>query len=255
MPEELQMRVHGPATAPTLVFLPGLHGDWTLVTSFRMRLGNAVRFVEFTYPRTLEWSLDDYADAIADALHKAGIDHGWVLGESYGSQIVWPLATRGRFKVKGIILAGGFVRHPMNWAVRLAARVGKGVSLSWLARFLFWYARYARFRHRHAPETLSSIHEFVERRTELDRHAAIHRLHLIANNDPRPLASTVTVPVHHLSGLWDPVVPWMPVRPWLKHHCPGWKANRLIPSADHNVLGTAPAESALQVLKWMNAPG
>ena len=36
--EELQTRIHGDASLPPLVYLPGLHGDWTLVTSFRLAM-------------------------------------------------------------------------------------------------------------------------------------------------------------------------------------------------------------------------
>lgn len=253
--EELQIRVYGDAGRPTLVYLPGLHGDWTLIPSFRHQLGNAVRFVEFTYPRTLNWTLNDYAEAITLALEREGIKSGWLLGESFGSQIVWPLVEQNKFQIEGIILAGGFVRHPAVWAVRLAERWGKGVSLTWLTKLLFWYARYARFRHRHAPETLASISDFVARRTELDRQAAVHRLHLIAQNDPRETATRITVPVFHLSGVWDPVVPWPWVQYWLRQYCYGWQENRLLWQADHNVLGTAPAESAQQVLAWMQRFG
>ncbi|MEI7807808.1 MAG: hypothetical protein WCJ07_04915 [Verrucomicrobiota bacterium] len=88
MPEELQLRIHGDASLPTLIYLPGLHGDWTIIGGFRRALAGRARFVEFTYPRTLDWSLDDYAAAIESALEKNGITTGWLLGESYGSQIV-----------------------------------------------------------------------------------------------------------------------------------------------------------------------
>ena len=59
-----QLRIHGDASLPTLIYLPGLHGDWTLVGGFREAVDGRVRFVEMTYPRTLTWSLDDYAAAI-----------------------------------------------------------------------------------------------------------------------------------------------------------------------------------------------
>jgi len=83
--ERLQIRIHGDASLPTLIYLPGTHGDWTLVTSFRLALAGRVRFVEITYPRTLDWSLDDYATAIGAALVENGITQGWLLGESIGS--------------------------------------------------------------------------------------------------------------------------------------------------------------------------
>ena len=74
--ERLQWRVHGDASRPALIYLPGLHGDWTLVSSFRRALGGRVRFVEFTYPRTTDWSLEDYAAHIENALREAGIGRG-----------------------------------------------------------------------------------------------------------------------------------------------------------------------------------
>ncbi|MBI5774356.1 MAG: alpha/beta hydrolase [Verrucomicrobia bacterium] len=274
--ECLQIRIHGDASLPTLVYLPGLHGDWTLVTSFRIALAGRVRFVEITYPRTLEWSLEDYAHAISAALMEKGISTGWLLGESFGSQIIWPMLGRTKEEVRsaselaahdvsplaprpshfapqGIVLAGGFVRHPLPWGVRLAARLTRGVSLTWLTRLLFWYARFARFRHRHAPETLASIAEFVARRTERDKQAAVHRLKLIVENDPRLVAAGTRLPVYHLTGFFDPIVPWPLVRPWLRRHCPGWRGGKIIWSADHNVLGTAPRAAADTVAGWMNA--
>src|SRR5262245_30826967 len=153
MSEELQLRIHGDDSLPTLVFLPGIHGDWTLITSFRARLRGRVRFVEFTYPRTLTWSLDDYAQAVDDALAEHRITRGWLLGESFSSQVAWALLglNEARFKPDGLILAGGFARYPVPLLVRLARRLTRGASLTWLTRFLFLYAKYARIRHRHAP--------------------------------------------------------------------------------------------------------
>src|SRR5262245_16567833 len=143
--EHLQVRVHGDASLPTLIYLPGLHGDWTLVTSFRLAIAGRVRFVEFTYPRTLTWSLHDYAAAVETELLANDIQRGWLLGESYSSQVVWAMVdntrvARDRFNPAGLILANGFVRHPMIWGVRLAKRFCDGVSMNWLTRLLYVYA-------------------------------------------------------------------------------------------------------------------
>src|SRR5947207_11133437 len=91
MSESIQIRIHGEASLPTLVYLPGTHGDWTLVSSFRAAIAGKVRFVEFTYPRTTTWSLEDYAGAIEESLLANGIDGGWLLGESFGSQPAWQI--------------------------------------------------------------------------------------------------------------------------------------------------------------------
>ena len=251
MTEELQMRVHGRADQPTLIYLPGLHGDWTLITAFRRALNGRVRFAEVTYPRTLTWSLDDYAAAVEHALEANDIRRGWLLGESFSSQVVWPLIQRRKFAVQGVILAGGFVRHPIRLGVRVAQRVAGGVSLTLLTRILFGYAKVARFRYRHAPETLGSIQEFIDRRTELDRQAATHRLRLIAENDPCAIARGTQLPIYALTGLLDPIVPWFLVRRWLRKHCPALREYKIVWRADHNVLGTAPDAAAEQILEWM----
>jgi pimeloyl-ACP methyl ester carboxylesterase len=252
MTEKLQMRIHGDGCLPTLIYLPGLHGDWTLVGSFRRALGGRVRFVEFTYPRTRTWSLDEYAEAIETALPEQRIKRGWLLGESYGSQVLWSIIARNKFQAEGVILAGGFVQHPLRWGVRLAERLAGGIPLTLLTRIIFGYAKVARFRYRRSPETLANIQEFIARRTELDRQAAVHRLRLIALNDPRPIAREVNVPVYALTGILDPVVPWCCVRPWLKRNCPSLRQYKIVWRADHNVLGTAAQAAAEQVLRWMS---
>lgn len=250
MSEELQLRIHGGASLPTLIYLPGLHGDWTLVGSFLQALGGRVRFVEMTYPRTLEWSLEDYAAAIESALTREGITRGWLLGESFGSQPLWMLVARGKFAAQGLILAGGFVKHPLRRMVLRAEQITGRLSSRVFVWIIFSYAKLARFRYRHSPQVLARLDEFIARRTELDRRAAQHRLHLIAEYDPRPAATQTQVPVFGLSGILDPIVPWPLVRGWLRRHCPALRDFKVV-KGDHNVLGTAPRASARQVLEWM----
>ena len=251
MAEKLELRVHGEASLPTLVYLPGLHGDWTLISGFRKAISDKVRFVEFTYPRTLTWSLDDYASAIEKALAQHGINGGWLLGESYGSQVLWAMVRRGNFTAQGAILAGGFVKHPLRWAVRLAEKMTGQIADALLVRFIFAYATIARFRYRRSPEALASIDEYVARRTGSDHEAAQHRLRLIAESDPRPTASRTPLPVFGLTGISDPIVPWPWVRCWLGKNCPTLRDYKIIWSANHNVLNTAPREATRLVLEWM----
>src|SRR6266581_2496895 len=140
-PEHLQLRIHQGASPATLIYLPGLHGDWTLIGRFRAALRGRLRFVEITYPRTLTWSLEDYAQGVEQALAESGITRGWLLGESFSSAILWTMVKRKRLQIEGVILAGGFVRHPSIWGVRLAERICGAISLTLLTRVLFGYAR------------------------------------------------------------------------------------------------------------------
>jgi len=249
----VELRIHGDAALPTLIYLPGLHGDWTLITPFRRALKNRARFVEVTYPRTLTWSLEDYAAGVEDSLLAAGIGSGWLLAESFGSQVAWQLATRNRFATQGVILAGGFGKHPFRLAVRALEKIAGQIPLQIIIGVLFGYARLSRYRHRRSPEVLARINEFIARRTELDRQAACRRLRLIAANDPCSAAHQIKVPVHALTGSIDPIVPWFVVRPWLKEHCTTLHDYKVIWRADHNVLSTASSQAAELVLHWMNS--
>jgi pimeloyl-ACP methyl ester carboxylesterase len=260
--ESLQLRVRGDSNLPTIIHLPGLHGDWTLLAPFRTALGNRVRLVETTYPRRLEWSLEDYAGAVEGALLEHGITSGWILGESFSSLVAWQFLARQQaperaaaFNVTGLILIGGFIRHPWPWAVRFAHSTSRIVSLKLLRHLCTLYGRAARRRYCDCAEVVAELDEFVERRTiEPDRQAITRRYRLISQSDPRPIARNSMLPVHQLSGAWDPIVPWWQVRPWLRRHCPGYRASRIIWSGGHNVLLSAPRESAKQIMDWVCGP-
>lgn len=216
----IQLRIHGPADAPALVYLPGLHGDWTLVGSFREALGDRVRFVEVAYPDTLTWSLKEHAIAIETALGKKGINRAWLLGESFGSQIAWTMVTRHRFQSDGLIFAGGFVRHPARWAANATAWCGLKIPIALIRAMLRVYAILGPWRFRSYPETAACIHRYVDSFTENRRKALVYRLRLLAESDLCAPSRQIQTPVFALSGFWDPVVPWMAVRTWLRRNCP-----------------------------------
>ena len=252
MPDEIQMRVHGSADLPTLVYLPGLHGNWRLIGRFREALGGRVRFVETTYPPTLTWSLENYAEAVEASLARLDITRGWLLAESFSSQVAWPMVDRNKFSANGLILAGGFVQHPFRWGVRLAERVCGDISFGLLLRILFGYAKVSRWRFRKSPETHRAIMDFIEHLTEEERLAAKHRLHLVAGNNACDLARKVKLPVYALTGILDPVVPWYWARRWLKKNCRALREYKIIWTADHNVLGTGSQAAAELVVRWMS---
>ncbi len=253
MEEKLELRVYGDPSLPALVYLPGLHGDWTLIGRFRAAVADRVRFVEMNYPRTLTWSLDDHASAIEEELSKVGITHGWLLGESFGSQPMWALIARDKFHAQGAVLAGGFVRYPGQWFLHTLEKLTGGLLSFLFVKMIFGWARIARYRYGRSPQSLVSLDEFLARRREpMDFEAAQHRLQLVGNYDARKTAMTTRVPIFELTGLIDPIVPWLPVRRWLKRYCPALRDFKII-RADHNVLNTGSKESARWVLEWMKS--
>jgi len=254
--EELRVQVGGAVGARHLVYLPGLHGDWTLIDGLRRSLRQRTVLVEFTYPRTTTWSLADYARAIRQDLAQRQIARGWLLAESFGSQVAWALldteSGEDGFRVDGLILAGGFVRYPFPVLARAATALMARTSLERIRWVFETYARFARGTRSSNQPWPPPWQEFLERRTEPDRLAMVHRMHLLAASDFRPVAGGTTIPVYHLSGLWDAVVPAAPVRYWLRRHCPGYCGHRTIARSDHNVLANAPGASADCVMEWID---
>ena len=305
--ESLQLRVHGVEASSTLIYLPGLHGDWTLLGPFRAALGGSARLVETTYPRRPEWTLDDYAAALEIGLRERGIERGWLLAESFSSQIAWQLLGRHeagerflqtsssrveplnrgrdalprvqadrqvgptrfgepdrqvgpagfgegtkRVQIAGLILVGGFVKHPWPWGVRIAHGASRATPLWLLKRLCALYGKSANRRCCATSETAAEIEEFVRRRTiQADRDVMSSRYRLIRGADFRAVARRTRLPVFHLSGAFDPLVPWWQVVAWLKKECPGFRASRIVRRAGHNVLLDAPSESVKQILEWI----
>jgi pimeloyl-ACP methyl ester carboxylesterase len=269
MIESLQLHVHNQGLAPTLIYLPGMHGDCTLLAGFRQALAGRACLAEFTYPRCEDWAVNDYARKVAALLMGRGLTRGWLLGESFSSQVAWALigqtqktdltrssratdSTAAPFAPEGLILAGGFVRHPLPFAVALGGQVSRHIPTRLLRRLCEVWASSAARRSKECPETLAGLREFVERRTnELDRRAITRRYGLLLETDSRPVARRAGLPVFLLAGRNDPVVPWPWVRAWLCRHCPGFRDSRVIPRAGHAVLLDAPKESADQILRWI----
>jgi hypothetical protein len=253
MNDELQIRIQN-GNGPALIYLPGTHGDWTLNGGFRRAIGNGVRLVEFTFPRTQTWSCENYADAIVAKLAENKITTGWILAESFASQIAWALVKQNSklFQPLGIILAGGFVRHPIIPAVRLAKFIATTIPLWVLNPILFAYVLYARIRENNSPEIRAELSEFAERRTKEDLLAAAHRLQLIAITDCRQTAQVNQIPLFYLTGLIDPIVPWPLVHPWIRSNCSSLRDFKIVWASDHHVLGAA-KKSAKQILDWINA--
>jgi pimeloyl-ACP methyl ester carboxylesterase len=252
-------QVRGPASAPTVIYLPGLHGEPTLVQSFGRALGGEIRFVTLEYPRSVTTTLRQLALDSRQALRAAGVDHGWLLAESFGSQVAWAWLEAGTspteppFTVDGLILAGGFVRFPWPWLVTSTRHATQAVPSRGLGFLLWAFEHWARWWYPHAPEVRRGIEVFAARRREPgDREAMAHRLRLIREADLRPVARECRLPVWSLAGRWDSVVPMPWVHRWLRRNCPGFRGAVTLGGSDHVVLACQPDRSAEVVRGWVH---
>lgn len=255
-PSELRLEAHGASAGPVLLYLPGVHGDNTLLGSFRARLGGEVRLLEVVYPVRASGTLDDLATAVWHSVARVSSGPVWLLAESFGSQVAWAMLRQPPpLEVRGVILAGGFVRHPWPWAVRLTRFLLGQMTPGAVRAFFRIYPHWARLAYRNAPEVAAALPEFVARRRRPADHAAlIHRLRLIELADGRETVRQLRVPVWQLTGRWDPIVPWWSVRRWLRQNCPAYEGTAVQPAADHVVLATDAAGSVAAVRQWMKVP-
>lgn len=229
-----------------MIYLPGIHGDWGLIGAFRRALDSRVRFVEFAYSKD-EVTLERLAELVHAELKTNKIDSGWLLGQSFGSQVGWALMARG-FRADGVVLAGGFVRHPWPWGARLFRALLSAVPSGIVNPAYQAYTVACNTVARRGPEEAEELLAFARQRGSQEWAAMSWRLSLIAASDPRATARAMRGPVHYLGGMIDPLVPWPLVTRWLKRECPGYEGETILPYADHNVLGSAPRECAERVL-------
>lgn len=251
---ELRHRLSESGTGPVVVYLPGLHGDWTLIRGLRERLDRQVRFIEFAYPRSAGWTLEDYAAAISARLQSLGIHSFHLLAESFGSQVAWAMIAGARSpeKVQSLTLAGGFVRHPFAWGATGAAGTTARFPSVLLQCFMHLWTPLARVAYEKRPGLADDFRAFTKARAAAgDREAIASRLRMIALNDPTEIAGAIKVPVRYLTGFWDPVVPWPVVRRRLRLTCPGYRETHVIANADHAVLVARPALAATNILEWI----
>jgi pimeloyl-ACP methyl ester carboxylesterase len=259
MSEALQIRIHAPDATPILVYLPGIHGDWTLAGRFRRALNGRAGLAEFTYPRTTAWDLSDYAAGVEDALIAHGIRRGWIIGESFSSQVAWAMVARQAagegaprgFQIDGVILAGGFVRYPFDWEVAAGYWLNEHLPRAFWTLGMSCLVRAVRLLARRDPATAEDVTEFVARRTAEDLRAIQHRMGLIRDHDLRPVAAACRLPVYQLTARADFIVPWRPVRRWLRAECPGYRTTRAVPFSTHTVLFSKPQLAVRQVFDWI----
>ena len=111
-----------------------------MIGDFRRQVLPHYCFVEFTYPRTKTWTLQQYAQAVLDMLVENGITHGWIIAESFGSQVGWKLlelqrAHPEKFTPEGLILAGGFVH--INLCITLFGKTSGSLKTIFTPPFLW----------------------------------------------------------------------------------------------------------------------
>jgi len=118
----LLYQVSGQEELPPVIYLPGVHGDWTPLALARPLLSEGLRLVEAAYPRVEHWSLEDFGEALEALLDRLGLESAHLVGESFGSLVAWQFGLSRPERVRSLILVGGFSQPPSFRRAALARR-------------------------------------------------------------------------------------------------------------------------------------
>ena len=132
-------RVSGDPRAAAVIYLPGVHGDWTAQARARDILSRNFHFVETAYPRIQNWEIDDFAHSLKELLGRLGIRSVHIVGESFGSLVGWQFGIAYPQQVRSFTLVGGFSRPPRFKVAALAAAALKNVPTSLLESAIDMY--------------------------------------------------------------------------------------------------------------------
>lgn len=249
---DLIHQVSGDSAAPPLVYLPGVHGDWTIFERLRPLLNAHFRVIEITYPRRTDWKIEDFGSGLAKVLDELEVGAVHLLGESFGSLVCWEFGLSRPKRVRSFTLAGGFCQSPPTLMVD-AARWGLSILPSPI--FEFGIDTYVGYRGKRGekrealgPEALP----YPATRTTEGRLATVNRMQIIRRTDVRPRLGEVRFPVSYLGGSADGVVPVQREVQTLKDRlAPECRFHSfLVPGAPHIILASHPVDSARHILDW-----
>lgn len=251
MKPRLAYRVTGDAGAPPLVYLPGVHGDWTPLAQARGPLSQRFRLIEVAYPRHPEWDFEHYVEALSDLFDSLKTGPVHVAAESFGSLVGWEFALREAERIRSMILVGGFTQSP-GYRVNFARRGLQLLPSKVLETGIDAYVA-LRGRHRVIPEMAGDTRPYAAVRTPKGRLATARRFELIRSADYVPILPDIAFPVRYIGGAADRVVPVKREIELLETHLPppsGFESH-LIPDAPHMIIASHPEVTVRRITEWI----
>ena len=241
----------GDPDAPPIVYLPGVHGDWTAQARARPQLSQDFHLIETAYPRIDSWSIDDFARALKDLLDGLGIESAHIVGESFGSLVAWQFGIANPDRVRSYTLVGGFARPPRFAVAAAAAAALKSLPTAMLESAIDLYVagKSAIGEHRDTFESGA----YPATRTQRGRQATANRMSIIQGSDFRDQLHEVRFPVRYIGGARDVVVPVRREIATLVAHLPPHCdfQNELVTGAPHNIIASHPMETVEHLSRWV----
>ena len=257
MLDQLQGMVHqesGERDGPPAIFLPGVHGDWTLLKRARPILADKLRLIEITYPRAGSWNLGEFSRALEDLMDVLELDSAHLIAESFGSLIGWQFGLECPSRVRSMVLVGGFCQPPGPQRIGLAKTalsllpsfiLEKGIDLYTSRRAFYLDFAYSDLGGMPIP--------YFATRSARGRRATVNRLSIIERADFRPHLNRIRFPIRYVGGANDQVVPVRREVETLKRRLPaecGFQSH-VIPGGRHAILASHPEPSARRIVDWV----
>jgi 3-oxoadipate enol-lactonase len=246
-------QVTGPEEHPPLVYLPGVHGDWTPLGRARSLLNESFQLVEAAYPRVAHWSLADFSQALESLLDALKLDSVHLVGESFGSLVAWEFGLTHPRRVRSLALVGGF-SHPPSRTAGLAKHALSLVPTALFETGVDMYVAHKNRRGepRHPPG--EGVPPYAAVRTASGRRATANRMRLIQRTDFRPLLSQVAFPVRYIGGEKDRLVPVQRELRTLQQHLPAICnfQGRVLPGAPHMIIVSHPEQTVEHLAEWVS---
>ena len=250
---ELIYRVSGEESGTPVIYLPGVHGDWTPQAAAGPILAQNFRLVEVTYPKKPEWSIADYMNALVSLLDRLEIRSAHVIAESFGSLVGWELGLERPSRVRSLMIVGGFCQPPGPPKVLLAKW---GLSLLPTEVFERGVNAYASFRTLQGKLVRLETEEelpYAAVRSDVGLSATIRRFELLGRTDFRHQLHDLRVPVRYIGGEKDLIVPVKREIETLNEILAeetGFESH-LIPGAPHMIIASHPEETVGRLVRWI----
>lgn len=241
----------GKKTGPPLVYLPGVHGDWTAQGRARPILSRDFHLIETAYPRIETWSIDDFAAALKDLLDSLGIESTHLVGESFGSLVAWKFGIAHPERVRSFTLVGGFARPPRLGVAAAAASALRVIPTSMLESAIDLYVA-GKSALGQQRDSFADLGAYPAARTERGQRAVANRMRIIQKTDFRDQLEMVRFPVRYVGGARDIVVPVRREIATLDTHLPPHCdfQSELVAGAPHTLIASHPEETAEYISRW-----
>ena len=246
----------GPADAPLLVLGPSLGTSTILWESVLSELAATHRVVAWdlpghgaSAPASDAFSVDDLADAVADALRELGDDRIRYAGVSLGGAVGLALLLRhpALLERAAILCSGAAIGQPDDWHARAAQVRAQSTSSLIAGSAQRWFAPGSIARH---PELTGRLLHVLQ---DADDESYAWCCEALAAFDVRTRLSEIAVPVLAAWGEWDAVTPEASAREIAEGVRDG-RTTRIV-NASHLAPVDAPVAVAAELSDFLDEKG